>query len=38
MEQRSDVHVITKTKTMCGSGGLNIVEFKGEDGVNSIFG
>ena len=34
MEQRSNVHVITETKAMCGSS--NIVEFKGEDGVNSI--
>ena len=37
MEQRSNVHVITKTKAMCGSCGQKIVEFKGEIGVNSIF-
>lgn len=36
MEQRSDVHVITETKAMCGSSGQKIVEFKGENGVNSI--
>lgn len=37
MEQRSNVHVITETKAMCGSCGQKIVEFKGEIGVNSIF-
>ena len=36
MEQRSDVHIITETKAMCGSCGHKIVEFKGEDGVNSL--
>ena len=32
MEQRSDVHVITETKAMCGTCGQKIVEFKGVDG------
>lgn len=35
MAQRSNVHVISETKAICGSCGQNIVEFKGEDGVNS---